>query len=350
MAVLATYLNADCLAVYYYCRSILVAEPFSSSLDNLHLLFEKNKKDLELLAKESKSSVFSGVFASDASGPASLSDRENAKRVVALNVKNFLSRFIGLQSCLFSWTRQCQTYRWSKKQHSSHSNATRTSASATSSSTESSSSLPMDINEDDFMETMHTMLNEWDQILTASVVGEQLLVRILVIAIFGVHFSSAATIRSSSSLSHDDSQPQSTNNAAAAAQSPAPAQGQDENAGQDDSGANSSLSWQFFVNTDPISVMKIATQTHPHSQSESLSIVLLFGIVTRYEIVLLLFVVIFVQIVNDVDDVLLLICMLVLHHVFDVLSMKMKETRSLCSNCCRFCLFLPNGQHFIRRI
>lgn len=41
LAVLATYVGDELLAVYRYCRSLAVESPFLTSRDNLVLLFEK---------------------------------------------------------------------------------------------------------------------------------------------------------------------------------------------------------------------------------------------------------------------------------------------------------------------
>eukprot|EP00953_Heterococcus_sp_UTEX-ZZ885_P015680 8830-Heterococcus_DN1.PRE.1 len=46
MAVLATYTDAECVAVYRYCRSLLIAQPFMTARENLALLFEKNRQKM----------------------------------------------------------------------------------------------------------------------------------------------------------------------------------------------------------------------------------------------------------------------------------------------------------------
>ena len=38
LAVLATYKDAECVAVYHYCRSMMVAQPFAACADNLTIL------------------------------------------------------------------------------------------------------------------------------------------------------------------------------------------------------------------------------------------------------------------------------------------------------------------------
>lgn len=43
LAVLATYSDAACLAIYRYCRSLLVPQPFLTARENLVVLYEKNR-------------------------------------------------------------------------------------------------------------------------------------------------------------------------------------------------------------------------------------------------------------------------------------------------------------------
>jgi hypothetical protein len=44
LAVLATYVKAESVAVYRYCRSLLIAEPFTTAEENLVLLFERSRQ------------------------------------------------------------------------------------------------------------------------------------------------------------------------------------------------------------------------------------------------------------------------------------------------------------------
>ncbi|CAN0400676.1 unnamed protein product, partial [Discosporangium mesarthrocarpum] len=43
LAILATYTDAECVAVYRYCRSLMIKHPFQTARENLNLLFEKNR-------------------------------------------------------------------------------------------------------------------------------------------------------------------------------------------------------------------------------------------------------------------------------------------------------------------
>uniref|UniRef100_K3X593 DNA/RNA-binding domain-containing protein n=1 Tax=Globisporangium ultimum (strain ATCC 200006 / CBS 805.95 / DAOM BR144) TaxID=431595 RepID=K3X593_GLOUD len=44
LAVLATYVEAETVAVYRYCRSLLIAQPFATAEENLALLFERSRQ------------------------------------------------------------------------------------------------------------------------------------------------------------------------------------------------------------------------------------------------------------------------------------------------------------------
>eukprot|EP01032_Pedospumella_encystans_P027471 gene27471-31049_t len=54
LAVLATYSDAECVAVYHYCRSILSLNPFSGGFENLSLLFAKNAINMRTLMAQEK--------------------------------------------------------------------------------------------------------------------------------------------------------------------------------------------------------------------------------------------------------------------------------------------------------
>ncbi|CAM9821978.1 unnamed protein product, partial [Phaeothamnion confervicola] len=47
LAVLATYADAECVAVYRYCRSLMVESPFMTARENLSLLFDKNRHKVD---------------------------------------------------------------------------------------------------------------------------------------------------------------------------------------------------------------------------------------------------------------------------------------------------------------
>ncbi|CAM6035486.1 unnamed protein product, partial [Sphagnum compactum] len=59
LAVLATYVGDELLAVYRYCRSLAVESPFLTSRDNLVLLFEKNRQLSAVKSETGKSGQIS---------------------------------------------------------------------------------------------------------------------------------------------------------------------------------------------------------------------------------------------------------------------------------------------------
>lgn len=54
LAVLATYDDDECDALYRYCRSLCLRTPFDTARDNMRLLFEKNREKMQRLGQNSK--------------------------------------------------------------------------------------------------------------------------------------------------------------------------------------------------------------------------------------------------------------------------------------------------------
>ncbi|KAG5188781.1 hypothetical protein JKP88DRAFT_177663, partial [Tribonema minus] len=96
MAVLATYTDAECVAVYRYCRSLLIRHPFMTARENLALLFEKNKQKL---AEEEAAGAASGELRGR-----TLSNSKGAggRGNTGALLKSFLRRFVRLHGILFS--------------------------------------------------------------------------------------------------------------------------------------------------------------------------------------------------------------------------------------------------------
>jgi hypothetical protein len=235
LAVLATYVDAELLAVYHYCRSILVEEPFVSSLDNLASLFEKNAEAIRR----------------DPTGNAGaiVGNPDKMRRSGSLTAKKFMANYVHLQGILFKWTRECQSYRWNL--------------------VTSPRSPPEQINVDEFVESLHSLLEEYDQLLANSAVSEQLLIKLLVIGIFGVHFSSAAGISSAYEPSTHDSARKSTK------------PGGDHEDAEEGHGSSSTGSANFFNHTSPEAIANIAAKAHFHTTAESLALLVVFGLTTR---------------------------------------------------------------------
>lgn len=71
LAVLSTYEDANCMAMYRYCRSLACAVPYSNAQRNLAILLSKNEKSYfkdkernlsELNKKQLVSVLFSQIF------------------------------------------------------------------------------------------------------------------------------------------------------------------------------------------------------------------------------------------------------------------------------------------------
>ena len=88
LAVLAIYSKIDIDAVYHYCRSILVGQPFSAAYDNLIILFDKNLK----MHNDSNSNI---------------NDHNDRGEVGGQDKLNkLMKKFIRLHAMLFDYTKQ----------------------------------------------------------------------------------------------------------------------------------------------------------------------------------------------------------------------------------------------------
>jgi len=91
--VLATYSDAECVAVYHYCRSILSLNPFSGGFENLSLLFAKNAINMRTLMAQDKPKY----------NPLARGLGKGKKATVP-PLKHFLTQFVHLHGQLFSFT------------------------------------------------------------------------------------------------------------------------------------------------------------------------------------------------------------------------------------------------------
>lgn len=105
---LATYSDAECVAVYHYCRSILSLNPFSGGFENLALLMAKNAaamrtlKNIPPIGATGRGLVHPGANSSGKSG---------GKKGGAAPLKHFLTRFVHCHGQLFAFASQMhQTY------------------------------------------------------------------------------------------------------------------------------------------------------------------------------------------------------------------------------------------------
>ncbi len=123
LAVLATYIDEECVAAYNYCRALLCKFPFLTARDNFMLLFQKNK---QLIAQQEKQQVYAatgnilpgdlipsssaGTGLSLGSGPKGGSvGNSNGRRRMALLVKTFLRRFVHVQGVILCAAQDAAT-------------------------------------------------------------------------------------------------------------------------------------------------------------------------------------------------------------------------------------------------
>lgn len=152
LAVLATYVEAETVAVYRYCRSLLIAQPFATAEENLALLFERSRQRPLAAPPSSKNPAVASVTAS------------SPGKDKAASLKSFLHRLTRLHGLLFSLvTKQSQT----------------------------DASYPRE------METM--LFLDFAALLRAGIVGDALLLKIVVTNIFCVVRASNAASSSNSS-------------------------------------------------------------------------------------------------------------------------------------------------------
>lgn len=145
LAVLATYVEAETVAVYRYCRSLLIAQPFATAEENLALLFERSRQRPLAAPPSSKNPATASVTVS------------SPGKDKAASLKSFLHRLTRLHGLLFSIvTKQSQA----------------------------STSYPRE------METM--LFLDFAALLRAGIVGDALLLKIVVTNIFCVVRASKA--------------------------------------------------------------------------------------------------------------------------------------------------------------
>lgn len=246
LAVLATYVESDCIAFYHYCRSILVREPFGAGFDNLKLLFEKNVRPFSQLRQVGYQQMIAHL-AANAHG-------EKSKKIIAAKVKVFLTQFIRMHGILFHWTRETKSameaFLTRKAEWNMHrDNLPYLSEGGGSDETKPSMSVPpLDLEE--FLELNQTVLDEFDQLLATSAFGDQLLVRLLVIAIFTVHHSSSAVMQLVAAVGNATPTPTSRPN-------------------------------ELNQLAVPEQLVQIASEPHPHTISESLALIFVYGMVNK---------------------------------------------------------------------
>lgn len=165
----------DCLAVYHYCRSVMILKPFVSGCDNLSMIFDKNMRTFISLRDDSPDTK---VGAREAT----TSDL-GKKQTLAARAHSFFIRFIRLHGDLFKWT--LATSRAITELHRSHEVGAAEQA-------EPYVAEPFDV--DKCMSLIHKVLSDFEFFMRydeSSVFSEMLLVKLLAISIFSVHHTSS---------------------------------------------------------------------------------------------------------------------------------------------------------------
>jgi hypothetical protein len=205
----------------------MVKRPFAAGYENLTLLFDKNNRQYKQLK--------SGDGALQHQLHASLSHiTDKSKKIIAYRVKVFLISYIRLHGMLYGWTRRALKYiaasrlaaedasastaesdhaaRANNMNDANNTNAVdadadtddrrriRSNEKQIASATATTSALPQpvqaqltaqdlmaDFDATIFSELCHSVLEEFDQLVSISAFGEVLLVRLLIICIFSVH-------------------------------------------------------------------------------------------------------------------------------------------------------------------
>lgn len=150
LAVLATYVEAETVAVYRYCRSLLLAQPFATAEENLALLFERARQ--RPLAGPSSSSSSSVALTSASSA-----------RDKSAFLKSFLHRLARMHGILF--------------------------ASATSASSSPPPVYPRELEA--------LLFQDLDALLRAGAIGDALLLKVVVTNVFCVERAQLRTPASS---------------------------------------------------------------------------------------------------------------------------------------------------------
>ena len=147
-------MEAECVAVFHYCCSVMTKHPLLIGLDNMANLFEKNQRTLQSGAQHRSS-------------PYAESNDKRTKR------NDFLQRFIGLHGTLFHWSRELGiggtqgTYK-------------HLAASAASDAHRDGAARRI-------LMTTSTLIQEVELLLLSSALRDELLVKIVVICVFSVH-------------------------------------------------------------------------------------------------------------------------------------------------------------------
>lgn len=184
LAVLATYSDAEFVAIYHYCRSIMVEHPFTGGFENLMTMFSKNAVAYSALKKLKV--LFDPVLPVSAGSSRKM---DKPRRVDNSKLKSFLTKFIRLHGLLFDWSTQMHRHHSQLDSSSSSTISSLSYAAFSHLKLNSSTAQPEgfgseDINVDMFVTLLHSVLDEYDQQLTQSALSDQILVKLVAICVF----------------------------------------------------------------------------------------------------------------------------------------------------------------------
>lgn len=158
LAVLATYVEAETVAVYRYCRSLLIAQPFATAEENLALLFERSRQR---------------PLTAPSSASASLTSSSPSKEKSSF-LKSFLHRLTRMHGILFSMATRSGNNSTNGTSHNGSANGFGVAASSRSGALV----YPRD------MELL--LFKDLAVLLRAGVIGDALLLKVVVTNIFCV--------------------------------------------------------------------------------------------------------------------------------------------------------------------
>lgn len=182
MAVLATYREDYCLAVYYYCRSILTLQPFTGGYENLAVIFCKNTTKFQILNEKSNSNSYN--------------NHRDRKSFMKLN--NFMTLFIRLHGLLFWWNTliQSETEESELSQNSQGEYFNLLTKKSGENGILSAEKMGLSkvnerINPDYYQDILRRTMKEYDELLQLPTLTDTILIKLLVICIFSIHHSIA---------------------------------------------------------------------------------------------------------------------------------------------------------------
>jgi protein SMG6 len=152
LAVVATYAESEFIAVYQYCRSVLVEHPFSVGVQNLKLAYEKILKSYPTCLQQSAISAGKQGF-----------------------TKAVFVKFLFFQASLFIHSLR----------------AVPSSSKFAGMKISDSITVP---SLDDLSSQLSDILSEFDELLTQYKLSDSLLLKMLVVGIFSVHFGSSGQL------------------------------------------------------------------------------------------------------------------------------------------------------------